>query len=56
MESGHTFKVPSTISGYKEIVQEASRKMIDHIHNRGRKYTKIYFYIKVNIIHQYFSI
>lgn len=38
MESGQTFKVPSTISGYKEIVQDICRKMMDHIHNRGRKY------------------
>lgn len=55
MESGHTFKVPSTSSGYKEIVQETSRKMMDHVHNRGRKYIKIYFYIKINIIQKYLN-
>ncbi|XP_011256639.1 aurora kinase B isoform X1 [Camponotus floridanus] len=38
MGSGQTFKVPSTISGYKEIIHDTCRKMMDHVHNRGRNY------------------
>lgn len=38
MESGQAFKVPLVVANYKEAIQETCRKMIDHVHKRGKNY------------------
>ena len=38
MESGQAFKIPSTVSSYKEAIHDAYRRMIDHVNSRGKNY------------------
>ncbi|XP_029161079.1 aurora kinase B-like [Nylanderia fulva] len=38
MESGQAFKMPSVVTNYKEAVQEICRKMVDHVHKRGKNH------------------
>lgn len=52
MESGQAFKIPSTVSSYKEAIHDAYRRMIDHVNSRGKKYINIYCYINIAILYK----